>query len=514
MSAQIVNIAVVIGYLMLIVGVGTYFALKKKDANQFMVAHQSMPGWAVGLSMFGSYISSISFLANPAQTFKGNWMFAAFTLVTPIGLLIGTSYFMKFYRRSNTVSAYSHLESRFGPWARVYAVFTYLLLQMARTGTILFLLSQATLPLLGGGTSDVYLARIIIVVVGLLITFYTLFGGIEAVVWTGVLQAVILALGPVICLATLLLKMPGGLGEIMNTALANDKFSFAPYAWDLTVPTLWLVLLGALLEHLRNWGIDQSYIQRYISARTEKEAARSIWIAGLLYMPVAFVFWFIGTALFAYYNAMPQRLPTGTLPDGVFPHFITFEVLPGLSGLVIAAIFAASMDSNLNSMATLTLMDGYKRYVNPQAGDRDSLRVLWFSTFFWGLMSIGYGLFLTLKGSTTTIQFTANIAGLLGGGVLGMFLLGLIGKQVTGWMAATAVSVGVLVITWMTLSRIKIGETEVWPVAWHSWRSPWHEMTAGPVGTAVILILGLLLAALFSRSNRRVPQSLEPEQAT
>src|SRR4028119_2062698 len=100
MSAQVVNIAVVIGYLMLIVGVGTYFALKKKDANQFMVAHQSMPGWAVGLSMFGSYISSISFLANPAQTFKGNWMFAAFTLVTPIGLLIGTTYFMKFYRRS------------------------------------------------------------------------------------------------------------------------------------------------------------------------------------------------------------------------------------------------------------------------------------------------------------------------------------------------------------------------------------------------------------------------------
>jgi len=501
---QLLNIAVVIGYLILIVGVGTYFALKKKDANQFMVAHQTMPGWAVGLSMFGSYISSISFLANPAQTFKGNWMFAAFTLITPIGLLVGTAVFMKFYRRSNTVSAYSHLEERFGPWARVYAVFTYLILQMARTGTILFLLSQATLPLLGGKADDVALARIIIIAVGLLITFYTLFGGIEAVVWTGVIQSVILVLGPIICLATLLWKMPGGWSEIMRISVANEKFSLAPYSLDLAIPTLWLVVLGALLEHLRNWGIDQSYIQRYISARSEKEAARSIWIAGLLYMPTAFVFWFIGTALFAYYSVMPARLPAGTPADAVFPHFIVFEVLPGLSGLVIAAIFAASMDSNLNSMATLSLLDGYKRYVKPQAGDRESLRVLWVATVFWGAMSIGWGLFLTLKGSTTTIQFTANIAGLLGGGVLGMFLLGLLGKRVTSWMAATSVGVGVLLISWVTISRLKIGDNAVWPAAWQAWRSPWHEMLAGPIGTVVIVALGLLLAALFSRSEAAI----------
>ncbi|BCM94443.1 sodium/glucose cotransporter [Abditibacteriota bacterium] len=498
---QFLNIAVVVGYLVLIVGVGTFFALKKKDAEGFMVAHQTMPGWAVGLSMFGSYISSISFLANPAQTFAGNWMFAAFTLVTPIGLWIGTSIFLKFYRRSHMVSAYSHLENRFGPWARTYAVFAYLILQMARTGTILFLLSQATVPLLGGQASDLGLARIIIVVVGVLITFYTLFGGIEAVVWTGVIQSIILVLGPVICLATILLKVPGGLGEIMSISVANDKFSMAPYTLDLAIPTFWLVVMGALLEHLRNWGIDQSYIQRYIAARSEKEAARGIWIAGLLYMPTAFVFWFIGTALFAYYKVLPSHLPAGTAPDGVFPHFIVFEVLPGLSGLVVAAIFAASMDSNLNSMATLTLMDGYKRYFRPHAGDRESLQVLWGSTLFWGAMSIGWGLFLTLKGATTTIQFSANIAGLLGGGVLGLFLLGLCSRRVTSWMAAVSVSVGVLLITWMTLSRIKVGTTAFWPQSWDGWKSPFHEMLAGPVGTVIIVLLGLVLALLFSRQR-------------
>ncbi len=511
---QLLNILVVVGYLVLIVGVGTYFALKKKDSNQFMVAHQTMPGWAVGLSMFGSYISSISFLANPAQTFAGNWMFAAFTLMTPVGLWIGASVFLKFYRRSNTVSAYSHLEQRFGPWARTYAVIAYLLLQMARTGTILFLLSQATLPLLGGHANDLGLTRIIIIAVGLLITFYTLFGGIEAVVWTGVLQSIILVIGPVICMITLIVKMPGGMGEIMSVAVANDKFSMAPYTLDLAVPTFWLVIMGALLEHLRNWGIDQSYIQRYISARSEKEAARSIWIAGLLYIPTAFVFWFIGTALYSYYTVQPGLLPKGTPPDGVFPQFISYEVLPGLSGLVIAAIFAASMDSNLNSMATLTLLDGYKRYFRPDCSDRESLRVLWGSTVLWGLMSIGWGLFLTLKGATTTIQFTANIAGLVGGGVLGLFLLGLLGKRVTSWMAAVAVSFGVLLITWMTVSRLKLGTTAVWPQAWEHFRSPWHEMLAGPIGTLAIIIVGLLLGAMFGGPLKESLEEREMEVTT
>jgi SSS family solute:Na+ symporter len=288
--------------------------------------------------------------------------------------------------------------------------------------------------------------------------------------------------------------MPGGFRAVVDAGNAHDKFGFGPFELSKTAPTFWLVLVTALLEHLRNWGTDQSYIQRYLTARTEKEAARSIWIAGMLYIPVAFVFWFLGTGLFAYYAAVPGRLPNGTPADGVFPYFITHEVLVGLSGLVIAAIFAASMDSNLNSMATLTLVDGYKRYVRPDVGNRESLIVLWAGTIFWGVATIGWSLFMTLKDSTTTLQFMLNMSGLLAGGLLGLFLLGLISKRATSATAAVAVSVGVAVIVWMTLSRINVGARAVWPQRWNAFQSPLHEMYAGVIGTAVILVLGIALS--------------------
>ena len=497
-ETQVLNLTVVVSYLLLIVGVGAYFALRRKTASRFMVADQSIPGWAIGLSMFGSYISSISFLANPASSFAGNWLWAGFTLVTPIGLFFGATVFMKFYRRSGAVSAYSHLEHRFGPWARTYAVFTFLVLQMARMGTILFLLSQAVLPLLGGDPAhDQWLARTIVIAVGLLITFYTLFGGIEAVVWTGALQSVILIAGPLICMAALWLKTPGGMGAIVEAGVSEGKFSFGPFDASVAVPTFWLVAITSILGHIQGWATDQSYIQRYISARTEKEAARSIWFAGLLYMPVAFFFWFIGTALYAFYQAAPERLPAGTPPDSVFPHFIAYELMPGLSGLVIAAIFAASMDSNLNSMATLTLEDGYKRYFRPKAGDRESLLVLYIATFCWGLASVGYGLIMTLKGATTTIEFSAKVGGLLGGGVLGMFLLGFLWKKVSNRVAMVSTAVGVAVVVWITLSR-----WGVWPESWAALRSPIHEMAAGLVGTLVILAVGCSLTLLLNRADR------------
>lgn len=498
-TLPVTDIGVLLAYLIGIVGVGLYFSRRNRTADQYTTAERSFPGWAVGMSMFGSYISSISFLANPGKAFHDNWCAAGFTVATPIGLLIATRWFCNFYRKSGVVSAYDHLERRFGGWARTYAVVCYLLLQMGRMGMITFLLAKAVVPLLSGGEPPGWLMPAIIIVTGALMTTYTLAGGIQAVVWTGVVQSMVLIAGPIICIAVLIAGMPGGLPNVIKIAHAHGKFSFGPYDASLVHQTFWLVVLNAVVEHMRNWGVDQSYIQRYISARSDAEARKSIWIAGLLYMPVGFFFFFIGSALFAYYQVQPQLLPA-TIdrlkdPDAVFPYFITHQLPVGLSGLVIAAIFAASMDTNLNSMATLTLCDIYKRYFRPHAGDRESLRVLHLATLFWGLACIGFALIMTLK-IGPTIDFGWKVAGLLGGGMLGLFLLGLT-TRCGSKAAATGVIVGVLLILWMTLSKMPI-----WPEAWKSWASPYHDLTIPVVGTLAVIVVGALLGRLMPQ---RVP---------
>lgn len=487
------DIAVLAIYLFAIVGVGAWFARRNRTAGQFTTADQSLPGWAIGMSMFGSYISSISFLANPGKAFHDNWCAAAFTVATPIGLIIATKWFYRFYRDSGVVSAYDHLEKRFGPWARTYAVACYLLLQMGRMGTIMFLLAKGIAPLLAGTGDPQRLVPAIIIITGLLMTFYTMFGGIRAVVWTGVLQGFVLIAGPIICLAVLFARMPGGPGQVFAVAGHAGKFGFGPFDASIIHQTFWLVLINGVLEHMRNWGVDQSYIQRYISTSSDAEARKSIWIAGILYMPVGFFFFFIGSALFSFYTVQPHLLPASlnvaTDPDAVFPHFITHALPAGLSGLVIAAILAASMDTNLNSMATLTLHDVYRRYFRPGAEDREQLRVLHVSTLLWGLACIGFALVMTLKVGPT-IDFGWKVMGLLGGGILGLFLLAIC-TPARNRDAAVATIVGVIVISWMTLSKMPI-----WPTAWQGWANPMHDLTIPVAGTGIIVAVGALMGAI------------------
>ncbi len=484
------DVAVLVTYLVVIVGVGALFARRSRDPAQFTVAGRALPGWAVGLSMFGSYISSISFLANPGSAFKGNWNAFVFSLATPLAAAAAVRWFVPFYRRSGTVSAYEHLEQRFGAWARTYAVVCFLLTQMARMGTIVYLLALAVAPLIGWPVAT------IIWLTGGLMTLYTLLGGIRAVVWTGVLQSLILILGPIICLVVLLTQIPGGLSGVLHVAAAHDKFSLGSLGPSLSDATLWVVLLYGLVINLGNFGVDQSYVQRYIAARDDRAAAHSIWITACLYVPSAATFFFIGTALFALHTLRPDAFPAdiAAQPDKVFPYFIAHGLPVGLSGLVVAAIFAASMDSNLNSMATLTLGDLYKRYFRPRAGDRESMLVLYAATLGWG--ALGTAAALAMIRVETALKVWWEWAGIFSGGTLGLFLLGLLARRTRSGAALAAVVGGVAVILWMSLSP-KPG----WPVAWTSWRSPCHTYLITVFGTATILLVGWLVGRLLARTR-------------
>jgi SSS family solute:Na+ symporter len=432
--------------------------------------------------MFGSYISSISFLGNPGKAYESNWNAVAFTLATPFAAALAVRWFVPFYRSRDEISAYEHLEQRFGPWARTYAVVCFLLYQMARMGSVVYLLALAVARLAGW---EIWTT---IVLTGALVTVYTLAGGIKAVVWVGVLQSAVLIAGTLVCLAAVVLQTSGGVGEILRVGAAHDKFDLGSFGGSLTQSTFWVVFVYGLVMHLTNFGVDQSYVQRYLTARSDREAAGSVWITALLYLPVAPIFFFIGTALFVFYGGQSGAAVADLKPDAVFPHFIATQLPWGLAGLVIAAIFAASMDSNLNSMATITLCDLYKPYFRPEASERESLRVLYAATLLWGVAGTGVGLAMTQV--QTALDAWWNLAGLFSGGVLGLLLLALFCPRARRLAGAIAVTVSVMVMVWMTLPSLKQFEIP------DALRNPLHANLTLVVGTLTIFAVGFLVSLL------------------
>ncbi|MGH8020064.1 MAG: sodium:solute symporter, partial [Opitutaceae bacterium] len=423
----------------------------------------------------------------------------AFTL--PLAAWVAVRWFVPFYRRSGEVSAYNHLEKRFGAWARTYAVVCYMLTQVARLGTILYLLALALVPLTGW---DI---RTIIVVAGLAIVIYPLLGGTEAVIWTGVVQAVVLVGGAFACVATLLLGMPEGPAQVFEIAAADDKFSLGSFGASVALPTFWVVLIYGIVINLQNFGIDQSYVQRYITAKSEAAAQRSVWIGALLYLPVGGAFFFIGTALYAFYLARPEMLPPGTSLDAVFPQYISSQLPAGLAGLVVAGLCAAAMDSNLNCMSTLFLQDIYQRYIRPRATEREAMRVLHLSTLGFGLVSIGAALAMIKIKSALDVWW--ELAGIFGGGMLGLFLLGRLSKRADGRAGLAGVAAGVIVILWMSLSPR-------WTSVPEAWRSPFHGFLTLVFGTAAILVVGLLASRGSRAPGRPAPverEVMDPSRA-
>jgi len=518
---------VLAAYFVATMAIGFYFYRRSRSTEGFTAAGRSVPGWACGLSIFATYVSSISFLALPGKAYATNWNPFVFSLSLPIATWAAVRYFLPYYRRTGEVSAYAHLERRFGPWARVYASMFYLLTQLARMGAVMYLMALPLSILMGW---DI---RTIILVTGVSVTVYAFVGGVLAVIWTDVMQSIVLIAGAVICPIVMLLSMPQGPGQIFSVAAANHKFSLGSFGLSLADPTFWVVLVSGIAMNLQNFGIDQSYVQRYIASPSDREARKSVWIGGLLYVPVSAVFFFIGTCLFAFYQAHPaaleevrtvvavqrlqsqgidpanpanqarleverDKLTQADIGDKVFPHFIGAVLPAGVTGLLIAAVFAAAMSTiatSLNSSATLLMRDYYQRYVNRSASESQSMKVLSGSTVVWGLLGTGVSLLLTRVTSALDAWWT--LSGIFGGGMLGLFLLGMISRRAGNPAAAAGVIVGTVVLCWMTLSKYLTGP-------WEPLRSPFHAFLIPVFGTLTILLLGLLISR-FTVSRESAP---------
>jgi SSS family solute:Na+ symporter len=479
LKMQILDLAIFLIYMLAIVGFGISFSFRKRTAQDFTTGGGRLPTWAIGMSIFATYVSSISFLALPGNAFSTNWNGFVFSFSIPLAAWIAVKYFIPHYRKLQCESAYFYLEQRFGAWARIYTSCCYLLTQLARMGAIMYLLALPMNALLGWSIPS------IIVLIGFSVVIYAMWGGIEAVIWTDAVQGILLIFGALACLGVIFFTIPDGPEAVFRIAADADKFSLGSFKLDFTTSTFWMILVYGLFINLQNFGIDQSYVQRYLTAKNEEEAKKATWLGSLLYVPVSFVFFFIGTALFAYYESFPNLLPEGIVGDKVFPYFIVNQLPIGMTGLLIASIFAAGMSTvstSINSSATVILSDHFSKYIHPNPSEKLSLRVLRISSLVMGLLSILVG--LAFNGVSNTLEGWWALSSIFSGGILGLFLLGLVSKAKNP-QAIFAVFFGVLVICWMSLSTILIRNGLPQTLS-----NPLHTNMTIVIGTVTIFLVG------------------------
>ncbi len=428
---QVLDYVALLAYLASLVAMGFYFSRRRKGTDDFFLAGRRIPWWAAGISIFGTQLSSITFMAIPAKVYATDWVYflsvSGIILVAPIVI----RYYLPFFRRLNVTSAYEYLEVRFNLAVRLFGSASFVLFQLGRMAIVLLLPSIALTAVTG---IDV---RVCIVVMGVMATFYTVVGGIEAVIWTDVLQVFVLVGGGILSVLTIVFSVDGGLSGIVATGLADGKFHAVNLNWDIATASIWVVLVGNLFINLAPYTSDQAVVQRYLTTKTEQLAAKSIWTNAALIIPVSLLWYFLGTCLYVFYKAHPEQLAPSLPTDAVFPLFIAQELPMGLSGLVIAGLFAATMstlDSSLNSVAAVIVTDFYRRF-RPSAEDGFCLKLASGLTILLGVFATMASIVMAGPDIKSLWDTFNAFVGLLLGGLAGLFVLGIFTRRSHGYGA-------------------------------------------------------------------------------
>ncbi|MGX5730370.1 sodium:solute symporter family transporter [Pseudoxanthomonas beigongshangi] len=419
---------VIIVYLASMIGIGMYFYLKEKrnSTSDFFVGGRSIPFWAAGVSLYATNTSSISFIAIPAKAFETNWQYMTNNLIAVLGLMFVAVWIVPLLRRLDLMSVFSYLETRFHPAIRMLASALCIAMQVgARMSVILFLpaLAIATIT----GISVVWS----VILMGVFTIIYTAMGGMKAVIWTDFVQVFVKMGGAMFAIGFIIWHLQGGASEFFTTAMAEQKMHTLDFSFDLTKATVWGFVFLVIFDVVLTFPKDQVLMQRTLSTKSDKEAGRSIWAFAAIMIPGGFIFYGIGTALFVYYKNNPERLNPLLPIDATFPLFIAAELPPGVTGLIIAGIFAAAMatlSSIMNSVATLISVDFYEK-LSKKADQKKSVLFAEVTTVMVGLVGIGLALLLSRYDIHSLFDISIELAGLLGGGFAGAYTLGMFTRR-------------------------------------------------------------------------------------
>jgi len=458
-------------YLLLILFMGFYFSKKNTSTEEYFVGGRSFSGWVIGLSLVGTSISSISFLAYPADAYKTAWLRYLPNLMLPIAVIVAAYIFLPFFRRNKGITAYEYLEHRFGPSIRAYAAFAFLIGQMVRISLILYLLA-----ILLSQLTDIDMLNAIIIA-GIFVAFYTIIGGIDAVIWTDVLQTIVLVIGGILCLAVIINQLPGGFGQIIDVANEHGKLAFAEYkngelfpvSWELTWQnkTGSMMLLFGLTVWLTEYSGNQNTVQRFCASKSDAHARKAMFVCAFSSLPIWAFYMFLGTALFVFFQVNPdiqaaQMLSGEQKAEQILPYFIQNFLPVGMVGLVIAAALSAAMsslDSSINAMSTVLVIDIYKRFWKKQESDKHYLKVAKLIALISSVLMIIGAIFL-MNAETKTLQHTATIlVSLLSGGILGIYLLGFFTRRGDARAIWTGIFFTLCFTVWTILVKNQIMES-------------------------------------------------------
>ena len=436
---------IVILYLAAMIGVGVYWYLRDRQgtSSEFFLGSRAIPFWAAGVSLYATNTSSISYIAIPAKAFETDWQYMMNKIITVIGLMFVAVWIVPLLRRLDLVSVFNYLEMRFHPAIRMIGSALCMAMHVGgRMSVVLFLPALAIATITG---IDVVWS---ILIMGVCTIVYTAMGGMRAVVWTDFVQVIVLMGGALFAIGFVFHSLGGS--TVYATAMAFDKTRLLNFSFDLTQPTLWGFLFLILFDVVLTFPKDQVLMQRTLATDSPQAAGRSIWMFAAIMLPGGLIFYGIGTVLFAYYKAHPERLDPLLPIDATFPLFISAELPAGLTGLIIAGIFAAAMGTlsgTINSVATLLSVDFYQKLARNPTEHRTKRFAEWM-TVVVGLVGIGLALLLSRLDIHSLLDLTIELAGLLGGGFAGAYTLGMFTRRAN----SAGVTIGVATAIVVTLT--------------------------------------------------------------
>ena len=494
---QTLDLIIIFGYLIGITGFGIWYAGKQETTEDYFVGDRSVPWWAIAMSIVATETSTITFISVPGIAYArgGNFQFLQLVFGYLLGRVVISLVFIPMYFKGELQTVYQLLGERFGGKVKVLASGLFVIMRNIADGIRLLLTAIVLAAVYTAFQPDTDPTLIIvgsILMLGIVMIVFTFYGGIEAVIWIEVVQLVIYIGGAIAAAVVLINSIDGGLSGAIELGRQYDKFSLVDFNLDFAKTyTFWGGVLGGCFLTMSTHGTDQFLVQRYLCTNKPSAAITALMTSGAVVLGQFIGFLFIGVLLFAFYapfNMEGYAAGAPTMPfaggDRVFPDFITQHMPTGLSGLVVAAIFAAALSSSLNSIAATAVNDIYKPFAKDRT-DKHLMRIAGILTVIVGIVQILIAIGLKDAGSSA-LSMALAVASLINGPILGVFLVGAFIKRAGQTHALAGMIVSILVMTYVLLAANGFVPGPV--IAW-----PWFALIGSSITVSVAFIATLIV---------------------